>query len=100
MQPCKTGDQTYSDASPYSECSLPRTNERAPCRASYCVRRACRLAECDARQKQKLPSASRDRKKDDSTLVRFKGLWNLGEKLFGNRSNYSVTRLWKSGHIF
>ena len=22
MQPCKTGDQPYSDASPYSECSL------------------------------------------------------------------------------
>ena len=22
MQPCKTGDQLYSDASPYSECSL------------------------------------------------------------------------------
>ena len=22
MQPCKTGDQQYSDASPYSECSL------------------------------------------------------------------------------
>ena len=22
MQPCKTGDQSYSDASPYSECSL------------------------------------------------------------------------------
>ena len=24
MQPCKTGDQLYSDASPYSECSLDR----------------------------------------------------------------------------
>ena len=24
MQPCKTGDQPYSDASPYSECSLTR----------------------------------------------------------------------------
>ena len=24
MQPCKTGDQPYSDASPYSECSLKR----------------------------------------------------------------------------
>ena len=23
MQPCKTGDQPYSDASPNSECSLP-----------------------------------------------------------------------------
>ena len=23
MQRCKTGDQPYSDASPYSECSLP-----------------------------------------------------------------------------
>ena len=22
MQPCKTGDQPYSDTSPYSECSL------------------------------------------------------------------------------
>ena len=22
MQPCKTGDQPYSDASPYNECSL------------------------------------------------------------------------------
>ena len=24
MQPCNTGDQLYSDASPYSECSLDR----------------------------------------------------------------------------
>ena len=23
MQPCKTGDQLHSDASPYGECSLP-----------------------------------------------------------------------------
>ena len=25
MQPCKTGDQPYSNASPYSECSLDRS---------------------------------------------------------------------------
>ena len=26
MQPCKTGDQLYSDASPYSECSLGKSS--------------------------------------------------------------------------
>ena len=26
MQPCKTGDQPYSDASPNGECSLVRRN--------------------------------------------------------------------------
>ena len=28
MQPCKTGDQLYSDASPYSKCSLPNVSIR------------------------------------------------------------------------
>ena len=28
MQPCKTGDQPYSDASPNGECSLERENKR------------------------------------------------------------------------
>ena len=27
MQPCKTGDQLYSDASPYSECSLEKLTD-------------------------------------------------------------------------
>ena len=27
MQPCKTGDQRYSDASPYSECSLVKLKQ-------------------------------------------------------------------------
>ena len=29
MQPCKTGDQPYSDASPNGECSLPHSMFRA-----------------------------------------------------------------------
>ena len=28
MQPCKTGDQPYSDASPNVECSLDRVKEK------------------------------------------------------------------------
>ena len=36
MQPCKTGDQTYSDASPNSECSLVKSSKPnmgvGPCR--------------------------------------------------------------------
>ena len=27
MQPCKTGDQSYSDASPNGECSLDKPNK-------------------------------------------------------------------------
>ena len=27
MQPCKTGDQPYSDASPNGECSLPEHSD-------------------------------------------------------------------------
>ena len=29
MQPCKTGDQLYGDASPNGECSLDRDNRKA-----------------------------------------------------------------------
>ena len=34
MQPCKTGDQPYSDASPNGECSLAQLSNK-------CVRLSC-----------------------------------------------------------